>query len=104
MIIRMQKNPSLKMDPPGQVTTPNDKRRVARQPPFRSDLAPVTTPSARLPRRARGCQGGFDLCKSRAWVLAVVKAGCLEVAAQTGEILEMGGWGALKSDDCASVW
>src|SRR5437867_9116148 len=99
MIIRMQKNPSLKMDPPGQVTMPNDKRRVARQPPFRPDLAPVTTPSARLPHRSRGCQGGFDLWKSRASFLAVPQAGLSKVCGQPEEVLEMGGWEVLQIEE-----
>src|SRR6266581_1195017 len=73
--------------------------RVARLPPFWPDLAPVTTPSGRLPRRSRGCQGGFDLWKSRASFLAVVKAGFLKVAAQTEQILEMGGWEVLQIEE-----
>src|SRR3990167_2415790 len=82
LIVRVEKGPSTKSAPRGQVAAPDDKGGVPRETPFRPDLAPVAAPSARLPRRAGWRQGARDLRKSSASFPAVPKRGLSKVGDQ----------------------
>src|SRR3990172_119136 len=90
MIIRMEKSPASEINTLGERATPDNKSRVARQPPLRPDLAPIAAPPTRLPRRLPARQGGCDLWESTAPFPAVPPASLFKVAAQAQQVVGMG--------------
>ena len=82
VVVRMQKNPAVKIDAAGQSAAPNDKSGVARQPPLRPDLAPVGASAVHRPLGFGSTQAHLDLGKPSASLLAVPRSRRFKIADQ----------------------